>query len=97
MSMTPSTTRSSLPLLLIPDSVSTFDICLRLRLIGFATSCFNFGSSLRLLDHLLRAVFLGLEVIASVFLGATLIVIYSFGIINDAEVPNENHLIVHFA
>ena len=57
----------------------------------------NLGSSLRLLDLLLRAAFLGLEVITSVFLGAILIVIAGISFINIAEVPNENHLIVQLA
>jgi hypothetical protein len=42
----------------------------------------NSGSSLRLLDLLLRAAFLGLEVIASVFLGASLIILADSSLIN---------------
>jgi hypothetical protein len=62
------------PLASFSDFVSTFD-----RNLGFVSPAspqvyFNSGSSLRLLDLLLRAAFLGLEVIASVFLGATLMI-----------------------
>ena len=69
---------------------------------GFVSSAspqvlYNFGSSLRLLDLLLRAAFLGLEVIASVFLGASLMIYGDISLSNIAEIPNENHLVVQTA
>jgi hypothetical protein len=62
------------PLASFSDSVSAFDVISDFVSPASPQVYFNSGSSLRLLDLLLRAAFLGLEVIASVFLGATLMI-----------------------
>jgi len=98
MSRTPSTTRSSLPQL--PN------LGLRIRLrslhLDFVSSASpqvfnNSGSSLRLLDYCFGRSSSDLEVIASAFLGTSLIINAANSLSNIAEIPNENHLIVQLA
>ena len=85
------------PLASFSDSVSAFDVISDFVSPASPQVYFNSGSSLRLLDLLLRAAFLGLEVIASVFLGADFIVQPQTPCNNIATILNENHLLVQFA
>ena len=83
---------------LISDYVSAFGhytltSFLRLR----HKSSYNSGSSLRLLDYCFGRSSSDLEVIASAFLGTSLIINAAISLSNIAEIPNENHLIVQLA